>query len=72
MECGGQIIEGIRGMLSNIPHWLIIHTYREANNAANFLARFALNIDEDLIWMEGGPDGLYSLILQDKAVIDTS
>lgn len=71
-EWGGQIIEDIRGMLSNKPHWLITHTYRETNKTSDFLAKYALNIDEDLVWMEEGPEGLYNLILQDKVVIDTS
>lgn len=71
-EWGGQIIEDIRGMLNNRPQWTVSHTRREANKAADYLAKFALNIEEDLVWMEDGPEGLYSLILQEKIVIDST
>ncbi|XP_040988958.1 uncharacterized protein LOC121236576 [Juglans microcarpa x Juglans regia] len=71
-EWGGQIIKDIRGMLNNRPQWYVNHIRREANKAANYLAKIALIIDEDLVWMEDGLESLYSLILQDKIVIRSS
>lgn len=65
-EWGCQIIEDIRRMLSNRHHWLVSHKFREANKATDFLAKFALNMNEGLAWMEDGPEGLYSLILRTK------
>ncbi|KAF5445203.1 hypothetical protein F2P56_034270 [Juglans regia] len=70
-EWGGQTIEDIRGLLHNRPQWLVTHTFREANKVVDFLAKFSLNVSEEIIWMEDGPEGLYSLILQDKTVTDS-
>ncbi|XP_040988914.1 uncharacterized protein LOC121236529 [Juglans microcarpa x Juglans regia] len=65
-EWGGQTIEDIQGLLHNRSQWLVTHTFREANKAADYLAKFSLNASEEVIWMEDGPKGLYSLILQIK------
>ncbi|KAF5445799.1 hypothetical protein F2P56_034822 [Juglans regia] len=70
-EWGGQTIEDIRGLLHNRPQWHVTHTFREANKVADFLAKFSLNVNEEVIWMEDGPEGLYSLVLQDKVVTDS-
>ncbi|XP_042984282.1 uncharacterized protein LOC122313374 [Carya illinoinensis] len=46
-EWYGQRLEDIRGLLKRRPLWTVIHTYREGNIVADFLAKFALTIDEE-------------------------
>ncbi|KAF5480042.1 hypothetical protein F2P56_000817 [Juglans regia] len=70
-EWNGQVIADCRELLVHRPMWSITHTYREANKIAHFLANYAYNVNEEVVWIEDGPEGLFSLILQDKIVLST-
>ncbi|XP_042974746.1 uncharacterized protein LOC122306383 [Carya illinoinensis] len=67
LEWHGQRLGDIRELLRRRPLWRVIHTYREGNLVADFLAKFALNIDDEKVWIEDGPSGYESLILGDKS-----
>ncbi|KAF5445530.1 hypothetical protein F2P56_034576 [Juglans regia] len=71
LEWHGQIIEDIKGILCIHPNWILKHTFREGNRLAHFLGQFAIMFSEELVWIEDGPEGFFSIVLQDKICNDT-
>lgn len=49
---GGLLIEDARKVLNSFTTWLVIHTSRGTNMAAHFLAKDALNLNEDMYILE--------------------
>lgn len=45
---------------------MVQHTYRESNKVAHNLAKFALTVNEEQVWIESGPEGFHSFLLHDK------
>ncbi|XP_041027004.1 uncharacterized protein LOC121267221 [Juglans microcarpa x Juglans regia] len=68
-EWNGPKVEVIKAVLANRPFWKIQHTYREGNKVADFLAKFAYTVNKEKVWIEDGPGGLYSFVIQDKIVM---
>ncbi|KAF5450327.1 hypothetical protein F2P56_030688 [Juglans regia] len=68
-EWNGQKVEDIKTILANRSFWKVQHTYREGNKVADLLAKFAFSVDEEKVWIEDGPEGLYSFVIQDKIVM---
>ncbi|KAF5456943.1 hypothetical protein F2P56_021090 [Juglans regia] len=52
----GQMIEDIKQVLSERPNWKIQYVPREGNRATHKLARFALQYEEEIVWIEEGPN----------------
>ena len=51
----GHLYEDIYCLVSGLRSKFIQSVHREANRVAHSLARYARNIDDDLIWMEDTP-----------------
>lgn len=63
------MVEDIKGILRNISNGQIIHTNRECNSVAHFLAKFSFNVNEERIWIEEDLEGLQYYVQKDKNVI---
>ena len=65
ISCFSDLIDDIRCLLSSFPGVTIVHTRRQANQAAHGLAKYALELDEDVSWMGEIPYPIFSIIVND-------
>ncbi|XP_042942660.1 uncharacterized protein LOC122276827 [Carya illinoinensis] len=65
-EWHGQLVEDIKEVLKNRNSWKVIHSYRESNCVAHFLAKMSFNVNEERIWIKEGPEGIQPYVLKDK------
>ncbi|XP_042972836.1 uncharacterized protein LOC122304642 [Carya illinoinensis] len=70
-EWHGQLVEDVKDILKNRPMWKVIHTYRECNRVAHFLAKFSLTVNGEQIWIEEGPAGIQYYVMKDKTITNT-
>ena len=59
----GQIIEDARLVLESLRNWNIRHVKREANFVAHGLAKIAIRILMDNIWLEEPSSCIYDIII---------
>lgn len=64
----GQMIEDIKHVLSGRPSWRIQYVPRERNLAAHRLARYDLAFEEEIVWLEDGPDWIKNCIHLEKTM----
>uniref|UniRef100_A0A803P0J9 Reverse transcriptase domain-containing protein n=1 Tax=Cannabis sativa TaxID=3483 RepID=A0A803P0J9_CANSA len=60
-----DLILDITSLLSFFPRAVVAHVKRSANMAAHGLAKFALKLDEDCVWLESCPPPIYSIVVND-------
>ena len=48
----GNLVEAAKDLMKSFSWWKIQYVKRKANEAAHYLAKFALTIDEGLYWVE--------------------
>ncbi|KAG2697017.1 hypothetical protein I3760_07G086500 [Carya illinoinensis] len=61
-----QIIADIQGILRSERQWSIRFSQKEGNKAAHLLAKHALQIDIEYVWLEDCPDVVQSSVLLEK------
>lgn len=62
----GHIIEDIKIFLKGRKEWRVRYIPREGNNVAHLLAKHALSLEEEKIWIEGVPFVITSALRRDK------
>ncbi|KAM6567325.1 hypothetical protein CsatA_026453 [Cannabis sativa] len=65
LSCFNDLIDDIRCLLSSFPRVAINHARRQANKAAHGLAKYALELDEDVSWIREIPYPIFSIIVND-------
>ena len=65
LSCFSDLIDDVRYLLSFFPRVIISHTRRHANKAADGLAKFALELDEDVCWIGEIPNPIFSIIVNE-------
>ena len=60
-----DLIDDVRYLLSFFPRVIISHTRRHANEAAHGLAKYALELDEDVCWIGEIPNPIFSIIVNE-------
>ncbi|XP_042954577.1 uncharacterized protein LOC122290987 [Carya illinoinensis] len=65
----GQIITDLKTVLGRCDGWSLNFIHREKNGVAHFLAKMALNLDEERCWIEEGPIQIEQLIVKEKSCI---
>ncbi|PON84497.1 Ribonuclease H-like domain containing protein [Trema orientale] len=60
-----DLLLNVFSVLSYFPGVLVKHVYREANAMAHDLTKFALGLDNDLIWLGESPLPIESIIVKD-------
>lgn len=61
----GPILEDIFHLTRQFRSCSFNHVRREGNTAAHSLAKFALNVDNELVWVEECPSWLEPAVLND-------
>ncbi|KAG2667500.1 hypothetical protein I3760_15G118100 [Carya illinoinensis] len=64
----GQIVDNLRSIFSGVSSWKLKHIYREGNKVAHSLAKKAIGLDEEIVWMEDCLEEVFSRVLFDKHV----
>lgn len=62
----GVLIEDIRKLLFEREDWKIRFVHREANMVAHSLAKLALSIEKEKVWLEECPSQIFSSVLREK------
>jgi ribonuclease HI len=65
----GHFIEDTKHCLSGLT-WRVQHVGREANTAANRLAKLALSLVEEHQWVFSIPQCIQNIVLAEKQIID--
>ncbi|KAF5463227.1 hypothetical protein F2P56_019157 [Juglans regia] len=60
-----SIIEDVKFHFRNMTHWFIQFVSRKKNTVAHTLANKALEIGEELVWIEEVPDFIVGCLLDD-------
>ncbi|KAG2725009.1 hypothetical protein I3760_01G047300 [Carya illinoinensis] len=68
----GSIVLDVKEMLMHQKGWKIQYVQRSSNGVAHKLAKEALHIDTEIIWMEESPSCIAECIEKDKDVIQVS
>ncbi|KAF5468669.1 hypothetical protein F2P56_012808 [Juglans regia] len=66
----GCIIDDVRRIMNGRLSWDVRFVYREANNTAHKLARLALTVGDENVWIEDNPVEIASDILVEKLCND--
>uniref|UniRef100_A0A803P5M6 Uncharacterized protein n=1 Tax=Cannabis sativa TaxID=3483 RepID=A0A803P5M6_CANSA len=66
LSCFSDLIMDIRCLLSSFPQVLVTHVKRTANQAAHGLAKYALGLDEDFVWIGEIPYPVFSDVVNDS------
>lgn len=61
----GHVLTNCQFMLQGYPGVRVVHIKREANQAAHLLARSAVSIVEDTIWIENAPDCIADTLMKE-------
>ncbi|XP_042973059.1 uncharacterized protein LOC122304861 [Carya illinoinensis] len=65
-EWHGQLIEDVKSVLKNRKQWSVLHVNRVCNSVAHDLAKSALFVEEERVWMEDHPQELLKAVNFDK------
>ncbi|XP_042969095.1 uncharacterized protein LOC122301780 [Carya illinoinensis] len=73
-EWHGQLIEDLKALLKNRRNWTMSYVNRSCNSVAHSLAKMALSVSEELVWMEDHPQEILKNVIFDKLCnsIDTT
>ncbi|XP_042979954.1 uncharacterized protein LOC122310138 [Carya illinoinensis] len=63
----GHIIEDVKIVVKGRKDWKVRFIPREGNNVAHLLAKHALTLDGEVIWIEEGPNVITSSLIRDKS-----
>ncbi|KAF5458381.1 hypothetical protein F2P56_022412 [Juglans regia] len=66
----GHIVEDIKQLRHQYNNWKVVFNYRESNEVAHNLAKMALLIDEELVWIEEVPSSIHQYIVKDNLCND--
>uniref|UniRef100_A0A803NML1 Reverse transcriptase domain-containing protein n=1 Tax=Cannabis sativa TaxID=3483 RepID=A0A803NML1_CANSA len=66
LSCFSDLIMDIRCLLSSFPQVLVTHVKRTANQTAHGLAKYALGLDEDFVWIGEIPYPVFSDVVTDS------
>ncbi|KAG6661894.1 hypothetical protein CIPAW_03G206600 [Carya illinoinensis] len=66
LTCYGPIAEDVKDFFKHILNWTIWFAYREKNMVAHTLAKKALALDEEKVWIEDVPDFIVGCLNRDK------
>ncbi|KAF5441808.1 hypothetical protein F2P56_036977, partial [Juglans regia] len=70
-DWNGQLIDGLKIVLKNRMHRAVLHVNRACNSVAHSLAKSALYVKEELVWMEDYPQEIRNLVEVDKVCNST-
>ena len=62
----GMVIEEARENLQQLLEWRVNHVPKQANESAHRLAKYALEINEDHVWVWGYPQCIHDLVLAEQ------
>ncbi|XP_042939545.1 uncharacterized protein LOC122274584 [Carya illinoinensis] len=62
----GVVVDDIRTMLRDRPHWSVQFTYRKANNTTHILAKLGLTCKDENVWMEEGSIQIMNSVMREK------
>lgn len=65
----GQIIEDTRLVLGSLRSWNVQHVKQEANAAAHGLAKNAISISTDHIWLEEIPHCIFDVVILEQLAL---
>uniref|UniRef100_A0A803NGJ4 Reverse transcriptase domain-containing protein n=1 Tax=Cannabis sativa TaxID=3483 RepID=A0A803NGJ4_CANSA len=65
LSCFSDLIMDVRYLLSSFSGVIVSHVKRNANHAAHGLAKYALELDEDVCWTGVIPSPIFSVIIDD-------
>ncbi|KAF5442911.1 hypothetical protein F2P56_035519 [Juglans regia] len=65
----GQMIEDLKQFFTYTNRWKLQHVYREGNQVAHSLAKNAIDLGEEIVWIENYPDDVFSVLQFDRNVI---
>ncbi|KAM6583541.1 hypothetical protein CsatB_010543 [Cannabis sativa] len=65
LSCFTDLVDDVRCLLSFFPGVTVTHARRQANQAAHGLAKYALELDEDVSWIGEIPYPIFSIIVND-------
>lgn len=61
-----QMIEDIRYLLLSFSAFAVRHVYRQANIAAHSLAKHALALNSEMVWLEECPPFILHVVIVEK------
>jgi len=61
----GSIVEDCKSFFSSFYYLELVHVRREANQAAHYLAKFAISSLTDFVWIEETPRCISSIVALD-------
>jgi hypothetical protein len=60
-----MMVEAMQERLIQHSEWIVGHTRREANKVAHSLAKHALMVCHEMVWKEGCPPFLQTIVHED-------
>ncbi|XP_042942801.1 uncharacterized protein LOC122276986 [Carya illinoinensis] len=67
----GHLVEGLQQKLKTYNRWEVGFVHRMGNEVAHQLAKMAMFEDDDMYWIEEGPELISNQLLIDKMYTDT-
>lgn len=65
-EWHGQLIEELKEVLKNRRQWTVLHVNKVCNCVVHGLAKIALLVNEEKVWMEDHPQEILNCVQFDK------
>lgn len=64
----GQLLDDVKALLGGCLSWQVLHVRREANSAADKLAKFALQLNEEHQWRVSTPLCICDIVMAKKSL----